>query len=216
MSMVHAMISDIALWSMSLNWHDSPADGLEEGREHVTRALALDAGNAHAHACMAWFKFHSGQLAEAREEGEISVRLNPSYAVGHLYLGNLYLFLGLPEAAIEQYGIMRKLSPRDPLMFVVETFQGLAEYLLGDYEAAAEWSRKAIRNNPDFFFPHFDLVAACGQLGRLEEAREALASCSLLQPDQSEEFIRSAWTISDSAHVEHFLEGLRKAGMLET
>ena len=84
MSMAHALISDIALWSLSMNWHDSPPAAIEEAQEHVTRALALDAGDAHAHACMAWFKFYTGQHAEAREEGETAINLNPSYATGHL------------------------------------------------------------------------------------------------------------------------------------
>ena len=65
MSMAHAKISDIALWMMTLGWHDSPEIGLNEATEHVTKALALDVANAHAHACMAWCSFYRGQRAEA-------------------------------------------------------------------------------------------------------------------------------------------------------
>jgi len=215
MAMAHAMISDIALWSMVLNWHDSPQDALEEAHDHAIRSLALDANNAHAHACFAWCKYNTGHLAEAQEEGETAVRLNPSYAIGHLYLGNLYAFLGQPEAAIVEFGIMRRLSPRDPVTFVVDTFQSLANYMLGDYEEAVKLARQAIRKNPDFLYPHFHLVAALGQLGRQDEASEALTVGRRLQPELSEEFFRAVWVLADPADVEAFLDGIRKAGVPE-
>ena len=198
-----------------MNWHDDPPAAFEEAHDHVTRALALDAGNAHAHTCMAWCKFYTGQYAEAREEGETAIKLNPSYAVGHLYLGNLYLYLGQLEAAIEEQGIVRKLSPRDPLTFVVDAFQSLANYLLGDYEEAVNLARQAMRKNPDFLCPHFHLAAACGQLGRLDEAREALTAGDRLRPDVSEEFIKTVWPFANPAHLEAFLDGVRKAGLPE-
>ena len=215
MSMAHAMISETALWSTVLNWLGSPEAALAEAKEHASRALALDAGNAHAHACMAWCKYNDGQYAESQEEGETAIKLNPSYATGHLYLGNLYAFLGQPEAAIEQHEITRKLSPRDPLTFIIDSFQGLAKYMLGDYEEAANLARKAIVKNPDFLYPHFQLVAACGRLGRLDEARDALKAGSRFQPNLSEAFIKSVWPLANQADLEDFLEGLRRAGLAE-
>ena len=164
---------------------------------------------------MAWLKFYTGHHAEAREEGETAIRLNPSYAEGHLYLGNLYLYLGEPKAAIEEQEIMRNLSPRDPLTFVVDSFQNLANYLLGDYEKAVILARQSIRKKPDFLVPHLHLAAACGQLGRLDQAREALAACSQLQSDLSEAFIKGAWPLANPNHFEALLDGVRKAGLPE-
>lgn len=213
MAMAHAKISDIALWMMAMNWRESPETGLKEALDHSTRALALDGRNAHARACMAWCSLYVGQLAEAQTQGATAIDLNPSYAVGRLYVGNLYTFLGRPEAAIEQFDIMRKLSPRDSLMFVTDTFQGLANYMLGDYEEAAGWARKAIQQNPEFPYPHFNLAAAYGQLGRLDDARDALAAHGQTPPDQLKEFITGAWPFTESADREVFLSGLRKAGV---
>ena len=215
MSMAHAKISDIALWMLVMNWHDSPEIGLKEATKHVTQALKLDGGNAHAHACMAWCSFHMGQRAEAQKEGETAISLNPSYAAGRIYVGNLYLFLGQPEAAIEQFDIMRKLSPRDPLMFVSDTFHGLASYMRGDHEDAINWARKAIQQNPDFLYPHFNLAAAFGQLGRLDEAQSALSTANGMAPNLPKEFFMGAWCFADPADMAVFLEGLTKAGMPE-
>ena len=125
MSMAHALIADIGLWSLSMNWAADPSATSEEAQKHVTRALTLDAGNAHAHACMAWLKFYTGHHAEAREEGETAIRLNPSYAEGHLYLGNLYLYLGEPKAAIEEQEIMRNLRGLRPARPVRPSARGV-------------------------------------------------------------------------------------------
>ena len=43
-----------------------------------------------------------------------------------------------------------------------------------------------------------------------------LAAASRLQPDKSEAFFRTAWTFTDPADMDKFLEGIRKAGVLET
>jgi tetratricopeptide (TPR) repeat protein len=110
---------------------------------------------------------------------------------------------------------VRKLSPRDPLTFVVDTFEGLANYLLGNHEAAVDWSQKAIRKNPDFVYPHFHLAAACGQLGRLDEAGDALTAGGNLQADLSEAFFKSVWPLTNSDHLEAYFDGLRKAGLTE-
>ena len=213
MSMVHAMIADIALWSLTMNWLDNPIEGLAEANEHVTKALALDPGNAHAHACMAWCVYYTGQPAEAQREGEAAVEINPSYAVGRMYIGNMYVFLGQPDAAIEQFGMVRRLSPRDPLTFVTDAFEGLANHMLGNFDEAVDFSRKAIRKNPDFLYPYFNLAASCGELGQMDEAKEALTGGRRLQPEPSEEFFRTAWPYVSQVDMENFLEGLQKAGL---
>ena len=63
--------------------------------------------------------------------------------------------------------------------------------------------------------PHFHLAAACGQLGRLDEAREALTAGDRLRPDVSEEFIKTVWPFANPANLEAFLDGVRKAGLPE-
>ena len=108
---------------------------------------------------------------------------------------------------------MRKLSPRDPLMFVSDTFQGLSNYIQGDYEEAVNWARKAIQQNAEFLYPHFNLAAAYGQLGRLDEARDALAAASQLQPAPPKAFFIAAWPFADPTDMEVFLSGLSKAGV---
>jgi hypothetical protein len=52
-----------------------------------------------------------------------------------------------------------------------------------------------------------------GQLGRLDEARDALAQFLKLSPGLStEQAMRASVPFRDEALFQHFLQGLRKAG----
>jgi hypothetical protein len=90
-----------------------------------------------------------------------------------------------------------------------------AMYFTHDYEAAVEWGRKALQQ------PHFQwsryavLLAALGQLGRLEEARLLLEQVNKLRSDFSLAFVRRTHLFADSDKFEHFLDGLRKVGVMD-
>jgi adenylate cyclase len=85
-------------------------------------------------------------------------------------------------------------------------------YFSCDYEAAAEAAEVAIRAYPDYPSPYRWLVAALGQVGRIEEAREALEKAIAIAPASFDMNVRqrAPWMrLEDHAHM---LEGLRKAG----
>jgi adenylate cyclase len=91
----------------------------------------------------------------------------------------------------------------------------LARYASRDYEGAADAARKSTGAVANFAFSYFNLAVACGQLGRSQEARQALQEGMRLHPDFSTEFIGALWPYKDAADFDHFVDGLRKAGMPE-
>ena len=62
----------------------------------------------------------------------------------------------------------------------------LGLYFCRDYAAAVEIARRAIRSYPDFPNPYRWLAAALGQLGRVEEANEALQQAIAILPGELE------------------------------
>ena len=68
---------------------------------------------------------------------------------------------------------------------------------------------------PVYPFGYFNLAAAYGQLGRLQEAGDALRQGIRYQPDFGKEFVAAAWTYKDAADLEHLMEGFHKAGLPE-
>ena len=211
--MVHALISDIDLWGLSMGWRQDVEEALAEAAKHASTALNLDPGNAHARACMSWVELFSGDPQKAREAADEAIRANPSYAVIRVYCGNMYVILGEADLALEQYNVMRRLSPRDPLLFVADSWTALGHYVLENYEEAVEWCRRSQRQNDGFIYTLVTLLAAYGQLGQQDEARSCLQRLLELVPETSEQFVRQCYPFPDDALIERFLDGLNKAGV---
>src|SRR5205085_689751 len=67
----------------------------------------------------------------------------PSFAAAHVLLGQMYLYAGRPEEAIEQADKGIRLSPNDPRMFIWVPALAGAHYLLGQYEEAVAAGRRS-------------------------------------------------------------------------
>ena len=80
-SMVHALISDIALWGLSMGWRENMEQAFPEADKHASVALTLDPNNAHACACMSWVELFSGNPVGARAAADVAIKANLSYAV---------------------------------------------------------------------------------------------------------------------------------------
>ena len=88
------------------------------------------------------------------------------------------------------------------------------QYRKGEYQAALQTAKKI--NMPEFHWMQLMTAAACGMLGRHEEARSAVESLRKYNPAfLNLENVRSdieMWD-QDKDEVEKFLQGLQKAGL---
>ena len=85
-------------------------------------------------------------------------------------------------------------------------------YFCREYETAVELAKQAIRSNPDFPLTYRWLAAALGQIGRTEEAKEALEKAIAIAPAAFEMYVRQRVPWMRPEDHAHMLEGLRKAG----
>ena len=88
----------------------------------------------------------------------------------------------------------------------------MGHYLARNYEKAAEVASLGVQRGPNYSLGWRCLAGALGQLGRLDEAREALEQFLARMPGFTEQAARSFMTFRDEAVFQHLLEGLRKAG----
>ncbi len=76
---------------------------------------------------------------------------------------------------------------------------------------------RILRLNPDAVIAYRALAASYAQLGRIDEARAALAEVLRIDPDRTLEKVKR--TITDLGFdpdvIEHQIDGLRKAGLPE-
>jgi adenylate cyclase len=91
----------------------------------------------------------------------------------------------------------------------------VAQYFAGEDEAAFQSAERLIRFRPDKHVAYRYRAAALGQLGRIEEAKQALQESIGLLPGEYSFFVKSRppW-IPPFQHA-RLVEGLRKAGLTE-
>src|SRR5262249_51311126 len=107
--------------------------------------------------------------------------LNPNLAEAWHFSGWAEIYLGGPEVAIEHLAHAMRLSPLDPLPFVVQMAIAFAHFFAGRYDDASSWAEKALAaSSPRLqekpgYHPALLIAAASNALaGRLEEARNTI------------------------------------------
>ena len=175
-------------------------------------AIRLDPRYPNAHFALGLVCTWTRRIERAIAEFEEAIRLNPSHAAAHVQLGQMYNYTSRPEEAIalEERGI--RLSPTDPRLFMWLPALAGAHYQLGHYAEAIEYGRRSWTLSR--IWPHGlrYVVAGLAQLGKMEEAKAALAELKRMDPDLTYSAATLRRLFSDPAAVDHILDGLRKAG----
>ena len=126
-------------------------------------------------------------------------------------LGFILHYVGRSEAAVKCFERAMALDPDCPGM--VLHFQAQAAYQLGRYPEAIVLLKRRILSNPETDASRALLAAAYGQLGLVEEAREAWRELMRVNPEYSIEHRRKVLPYKNPEDFELFVEGLRKAGL---
>jgi adenylate cyclase len=136
-------------------------------------------------------------------------------AVAHGMRGVTLIYSGRPKEGLAAIQESIRLDPRDPTraFFLLNVAVGL--YFCREYEAATEAANRAIRLVPHYPNTYRWLAAALGQLGRTDEAREALQKAVAVAPAVFEMYVRQRAPWFRPEDHAHMLEGLHKAGMPE-
>jgi len=193
---------------------DDFAPFVRQAQESALRAVALDSENPQAQYVLAQTSLWAGDVRAAIAHASRAIELNGNFAPGHFYLGIALSLDGRQEDALDAIETGWRLSPRDPRASTWLANKARVFYHLRRYEEAIETALSARRIRPHAY-GSLVLVASYAQLGRDDEARNALADMSDL-PGSSEKTTR--WYLdrySDPVAREHMADGLRKAGLLE-
>jgi len=196
-----------------LSWVKDPERNYEEAFDLAYRATNLDARYPNAHFALGLSCMYTHRPERAAAEMRQAIDLNPSFAAAHSILGHILAYDGRAEEAISLVEKGIRLSPTDPRLFIWLPALACAHYQLQHYEEAIEAGRRAWTLNRNLPVGLRYVVAGLAQLGRMSEARAALADLKKIDAglDSFERLARRLFT--DSAPVDHILEGLRKAGM---
>jgi adenylate cyclase len=176
------------------------------------RAVALDGGDAEARSYLGYALWMSGDHEGALAEAERALTISPNLAFAHGVRGASLIFSGRPKEGVAALETCIRLDPRDPLLVGHLNRMMLGLYFSGEYEAAIEAAKRAIRSYPDHPNYYRWLAAALGQTGRTAEAKEALEKAISLAPATFDMYVRQRVPWFRPEDYAHMVEGLRKAG----
>lgn len=201
-----------------LGFSEAPEDSLESAHEAAKRALVLDDKDPVAYFALGRVYMMRGRHDASVAELETAVELNPSFAQAHHGLGAVLVFSGRLEEAAASLESAVRLSPRDPVLWGTLCYLSLACNLLHQYEAAAEWGRKAVhepRAAGGGYWSYAVLASALGNLGQTSDAREAVGEALQRKPDLSISYLETTLPTKYPGGLDSYFDGLRKAGLPE-
>jgi adenylate cyclase len=106
-----------------------------------------------------------------------------------------------------------RLNPRDPSAALFPSWVVISYYYERDYARAVATAKAVVERYPNYPLIYRWLAAALGQLGRTDEAREALKrAVEKISPESFDLHLRSRPPWYRPEDHEHMLDGLRKAG----
>ena len=186
----------------------------KEAEELAERALVLDPDEPWARMIVGLILSGSGHHDRALEQLRNALDAHPNWALGRSMYGLALVRAGQFEEAVSETGQALRMSPLDTFSGLYTVFHGLALMAARRFPEALVHLRRSIKAYPDFVGYYSNLISCCGHLGLLEEAQMYLQ-----QRDKIAGFPYSVTMVRQNmsrfAHVDIYVEGLRKAGVPE-
>ena len=185
---------------------------LERARDAAWRAVKIDPACQMGWKELAAVHFFSRDFTAFRETAERAMSLNPLDGTTWAFMAIMIAFSGDWERGVALAQRTIDLNRHHPGWYHNIFFH--YQYRNGQYEAALQTAKRI--NMPEYHWMHLMTAAACGMLGRHEEARTATESLRKYNPTFLDlENVREdieMWD-PDKHDVEQFLQGLQKAGL---
>jgi adenylate cyclase len=183
-------------------------------RQATDSAVALARDDAETQVALGWTLWSEGETEEAVSVFQNALKQNPSHANAHSLLGLCLGSSSNTEEGIAHHETVLRLSPRDP---------GLASFLARyafncicarRHEQALDLAKNAVRLSGGrnwMLFCH--TIVAAAYLERIDEAKAQVERMKSLHPEITIDSFRKGAQYIDPDHLEHYLDGLRKAGL---
>jgi Flp pilus assembly protein TadD len=175
------------------------------------KGVEIDANDSEAQAVLAHSVCFAGRHEDALQRALLALEINPNSSWANYAKGQSLLFSGSPSEAREPLLMALRLDPRGPITVHFMMLLMVSYYFECDYARAVEAGMRLVSNYPDPPQPYRFLAASFGQLGRIDEARDALHK-AMANPDAFWGYVRNRPVWYRLEDYKHILNGLRMAG----
>ncbi len=211
----HAWYATVQLIRAGYPWREGHDRLIAEVAAAAGRAVELDPLEALALSTLAQYRVLERRHDEALWLCERAIAINPALPIAWARRTLVLCYRGEPEAALESMARYRCLSPLDPFLPLFGRAEVFAHLLAGRFEAAVAAARPLIARKPTLLGCYLPMLAALGHLGWREAARDRLLEVYRIEPRLSLEAFRRHYPLLRADDLEHYAEGLRRAGMRE-
>ena len=185
------------------------AAALQRAYEFACRAVRLDASLPQAHASLGrvlvWKYEHDAAIVEFQR----ALELNPNFTDWRLSAA-----LTMAGDHLRAIDAAQAHIKRDPFYTVsTSLYMGLAFYMQKRYAEAVISLRECVTKAPNLRGGHSALAATYAQLGQFARASVEVAEVLRLEPGYKVD--PTIIPFKHSADIEHYMDGLRKAGLPE-
>jgi TolB-like protein len=200
------------MFCVHMGWSDA-AIIAPVAKRAALAAVRTDSEDPWAHHALACVHLFTRRFEDSLAEFELALRLNPNFSLARGYHGLALAYFGRWEEADQEARRALRLSPRDPFSAVYTAIAGFAQFLGRNYVESIRLACEAIRQRGEFAGAYRVLTAAASMAGQAEVAAAALDDLRHAQPNVSLDWITRQMPMAREADLQHYLEGLRRAGL---
>lgn len=148
----------------------------------LNEAIQKDVDNEEAYLLRGRVYRYTGEWVKAADDFHKVTQLCPKWSEGYRNMGNMLLFQEKYEAMLPYFCEAVRLAPYSSL--AVNNL-GYAYGCVGQWEDAYHFCLRAVELNPVYYEAYLDLVCACENLERYDEAEHYRGIASQLESDHS-------------------------------
>lgn len=145
----------------------SPKQVFPQAKAYAERALQIDNSLAEAHSSLGYADMYLWNWAEAENELQRGIELNPNYGTAHKFYGNYLVNLARFDEGIVK---LKRAQELEPLSLIISA--NLADAFLGkgDLKSALEQCQRAIDLDPNWYIAREKLALVYLRQGRIRDA----------------------------------------------
>jgi adenylate cyclase len=215
----YALLAQTHLRDWATYWQDLPETSYRRAWENARKSVELDDTDSLTQTALGYTFLFSGEHDQAFFHLEKAIALNPGDTEALVYMSRCEVLSGNPERAIERINEANRYNPFGKYNWSLVH----AYYAMRRYDDARLMMR-AIQNPAAIMIT--GMAAVYAQAGDIKEAQALVAKYIAIAEDKLSAagaplpqswlgFVAERWPFKHPEDREHFLDGLRKAGVPE-
>jgi TolB-like protein len=195
-----------------MGWEDM-ATAVPKAERAALAAIQIDSEDPWAHSALGGAYLSMRRIEDSLAEFEVALRLNPNFSLAQGFYGLALIYTGRWQEADAAVRRALRLSPRGPFSAIYHGVAAYAQFTGRNYDEAIAFSREAIRERGEFVGALRVMTAAAGMAGYADIGASSLQELHRTQPNISLAWIANQIPWNLDADRDHYLEGLRRAGL---